>query len=280
MGSHVLDRSGFAALSDLHAQSWRDIFTLLEDEQAQFAAHANRFRSPQYIWPNDPLRTWSRIWEYPYVYHHLSRFGSAHTGGQAMRVADIGSGVTFFPFALSRLGYDVNCVDVDPVCERDLKTAIEVVPHAPGNVRFVRTDGESLDFDDASIDTIYSISVLEHVPHFERVLREIHRVLKRSGRLVLTFDVDYRGDSQLSVESFAKAMAVLDDLFVYASPERPVHPKNILDSRNSPYGTRIEPASCLRALRRTLVRKLRRRGPAVEPWHLAIYAGSYAPRAQ
>lgn len=280
MGSHVFERSGFAALSDLHTQNWRRIFRVLEDEQAKFAAHANEFRSPEYIWPSDPLRTWSRIWEYPYVYHHLSCFGSDRAGGGVMKVADIGSGVTFFPFALSRLSYEVSCVDVDPVCERDLKAAIEIIPHEPGSVCFVGTDGQSLAFQDASLDAIYSISVLEHVPHFERVIREIRRVLKPSGRLVLTFDVDYRGDSQLSVESFSRAMAVLDDLFVYASPERPVHPKNILDSRNSPYGTRVEPVSYLRALRQALMRKLRRRGPATEPWHLAIYAGSYVPRTQ
>jgi SAM-dependent methyltransferase len=279
MTVNILERSGFAALSDLQTQDWRGTYELLEKVQAEFLALSSEFRSPEYIWPHDSLRTWSRIWEYPYAYYHLRRFSRSHADRETLKIADIGSGVTFFPFALSRLRYDVSCVDVDLVCERDLKAAIGVVPHAPGSVRFVRTDGQCLPFEDASLDAIYSISVLEHVPHFEKVLGEIHRVLKPCGRLVLTFDVDFRGDSELSVESFSRAIAVLEDLFTYASPERPVHPSNILDSRNSPYGTRVEPVTLLGALHKAAARMLRRRGRAGEPWHLAIYAGNYAPRA-
>ncbi|MBX5462346.1 MAG: class I SAM-dependent methyltransferase [Steroidobacteraceae bacterium] len=279
MGPHIFDRSGFAALSDLKTHTWRDIYERLKQAQTEFLARSRDFRSPEYIWPRDPLRTWSRLWEYPYVYHHLHRLGSDRPKNKPLKVADVGSGVTFFPFALSRLGCDVSCVDVDPVCERDLNAAIGVVPHGPGQLCFVRTDGQNLSFEDASLDAVYSISVLEHVPNFEQIIREIHRVLKPSGRLVLTFDVDYRGDSQLTVESFAKAMTVLDDLFEHASPERPVHPKNILHSLNSPYALKTD--SLLMALRKAIVRRLRgRKSPGKHPRHLAIYAACLTPRSK
>lgn len=279
MAPHIFERSGFAALSDLQTQTWRDIYEKLEQTQAEFLAHASEFRSPEYIWPRDPLRTWSRIWEYPYVYHHLLRLGRDRPDGEVLKVADIGSGVTFFPFALSRLGHDVSCVDVDPVCERDLKAAIEVVPHGPGRLRFVGTDGQILSFERASLDAVYSISVLEHVPHFEQVIREIHRVLKPSGRLVLTFDVDYRGDSQLTVESFARAMTVLDALFEHASPEKPVHPNNMLHSLNSPHALKADPL--LLAIRKAIVRRLRgRKSSGKHPRHLAIYAACLMPRSK
>ena len=48
-------------------------FALLEKEQADFLAMESAFRSREYKWPRDPLHTWSRVWEYPYTYHHLQQ---------------------------------------------------------------------------------------------------------------------------------------------------------------------------------------------------------------
>jgi SAM-dependent methyltransferase len=48
--------------------------------------------------------------------------------------------------------------------------------------------GSALDlpFDDESFDTVVSTEVLEHVPDPLRALREMHRVLRPSGHLILT----------------------------------------------------------------------------------------------
>jgi SAM-dependent methyltransferase len=47
-------------------------------------------------------------------------------------------------------------------------------------------DGHSLPFDSAHFDFIFSSEVLEHVFNLEEILSEIHRVLKPSGRVLLT----------------------------------------------------------------------------------------------
>ncbi|MBE9029210.1 class I SAM-dependent methyltransferase [filamentous cyanobacterium LEGE 11480] len=47
-------------------------------------------------------------------------------------------------------------------------------------------DQDRLPFDDASIDVVTMLAVLEHIEAEEAVLREIYRVLKPQGRLVLT----------------------------------------------------------------------------------------------
>ena len=45
---------------------------------------------------------------------------------------------------------------------------------------------ESLPFADASFDLVTCTEVIEHLEHYRQTLREMHRVLKPAGRLVVT----------------------------------------------------------------------------------------------
>lgn len=50
---------------------------------------------------------------------------------------------------------------------------------------FVLHDAESLPFDDASFDVVYSNGVLHHTPNTRSVVQEIYRVLKPGGRAIV-----------------------------------------------------------------------------------------------
>jgi len=100
---NVFDRSGLAALSDLDCPVHNDIFSILEKEQDNFLSKEPEFRSKEYKWPRDPLHNFSRVWEYPYAYHHLSNFLKTLPQDSRPIVADVGSGVTFFRFSPKNL---------------------------------------------------------------------------------------------------------------------------------------------------------------------------------
>jgi ubiquinone/menaquinone biosynthesis C-methylase UbiE len=51
--------------------------------------------------------------------------------------------------------------------------------------RFVHHDAETLPFDDASFDVVYSNGVIHHTPHTNRIVHEIYRVLRPGGQAIV-----------------------------------------------------------------------------------------------
>jgi len=239
-------RAGVAALSDLESGEWSDILTTLEADQELFLANENKFRSPEYKWPRDPLHTWSRVWEYPYAYSNirqeLSRINA--TGGKPPTVVDFGSGVTFFPLSISTLGCTVCCVDTDPIVANDMQRAIKVCCTSKQSVDVKLLKGSRLPFGDAQIDGVYSVSVLEHIPNPTNTIEEIARVLKPEGFFLVTLDLDNRGDSEIGVKGFAKLYEKLTEKFESVYSEQTVHPLDVLTSLRGPY--KLKPISALR----------------------------------
>lgn len=235
--SHVFDRSGLAALSELETREWRELFSLLEKEQSEFLAKEGEFRSREYKWPRDPLHTWSRVWEYPYTYHHLQQARTQWPADPPPRVVDLGSGVTYFPFSLARLGYHVTCMDIDPVCAIDIARAARLLPLAPGKVDFRLINGDILPLEDKEADAVYCISVLEHIPSPEKTIKEIARILKPGGHFVLTIDLDLRGDSEIGIGAYKRLLDEIKANFEYHFADATIHPADMLDNTKGAFRT-------------------------------------------
>jgi ubiquinone/menaquinone biosynthesis C-methylase UbiE len=151
-------------------------------------------------WVENPLDQWSRKWEYPYVETQLESMldsGGQHSGAT---VLDVGSGLSFFPFSIAsrHRDWDLYCLDNDPLY---LAPASRLLS-ASGlqNIHFVQSDVVSLPFPTGSLDAIYSVSVMEHLPDWQHALDELCRVLRPGGSMVLTFDVSLDGNRPLTVK--------------------------------------------------------------------------------
>jgi ubiquinone/menaquinone biosynthesis C-methylase UbiE len=226
--------SGFASLKDLQSELWLRLFKELEDFQMEFSRCVDSYRSPEYIWPRDPLHTWSRVWEYPYVLYHLRKYQQAMKHKNEV-ILDLGSGVTFFPFFLAREGFKVIATDIDPVCEKDFKKAIEVMNMSYDQIDFLLGKEDYIPLEDNSIPCVYSISVIEHVKNIPQIIKEIHRVLIPDGLFILTFDVSLNRRCELSPEKFEILLSSLNQCFELVVPLKLVHPLDMLCSNKGPY---------------------------------------------
>lgn len=270
---HPFDRSGLAALSDLQTAEWRQLYEIMERAQNEFLSREAEFRSAEYRWPRDPLHTWSRIWEYPYTYHHLREWRKSWVHERIPLVVDFGSGVTFFPFSVARLGCKVVCTDVDKVCQKDLLRAAELVNVGSGSVEFRLGQLTALPFEDAEIDALYSVSVLEHIADPVPIVLELARALKPGAPLFLTIDLDLRGDSDIGIEGLRRLKLALSEHFDCVVLDQTVHPADILSSDTGPFPLYVPRGLDLllfhmRQSARRLI-KGRKRVPAV-PFRLAV----------
>ena len=148
----------------------------------------------------NPLRSWSRQWEYPYVFRKVAEVVATRPRA---RILDAGSGATFLPYHIQDHfeGTSVSCCDNDPSLEQVFSSLND---NMNSNVEFSVADIRTLPYDDRSFDLVYCVSVLEHTDSYEEILVEFSRVLRaseraRGGEIAITFDVSLDGTRQMPV---------------------------------------------------------------------------------
>ncbi len=99
-----------------------------------------------------------------------------------MTVADVGSGTGFMAAGLAPLVSQVYVLDGSAaMLDRARSNLADLT-----NVEFRQTDGHTLPLPDASMDAVFANMYLHHCPDPIAALREMARVLKPGGRLVIT----------------------------------------------------------------------------------------------
>lgn len=183
--------SGVPTFADLDQVTTGETFRRMEaDNQHFLTTYESALSYYRRRWVSDPLHTWSRRWEYPYV-HEAVREAMAGPGV----LLDAGAGATFFPFHVAHAtpGTTVHAVDSD----RRMGQVYDAV--GDPSVVFTSTDITQLDYPTAFFDGAYSVSVLEHIPDRSRVASEMARVVKPGGPLVLTIDISIDGREDINV---------------------------------------------------------------------------------
>jgi SAM-dependent methyltransferase len=119
---------------------------------------------------------------YKYHYHLPELFQKIEEEGtDGKRLLEIGCGIGIDTMRLAGLGFrEVVAVDLT-------EAAIEIASHRIANeditnVHFSIGNAEQLEFEDGTIDVVFSFGVIHHTPDIKRAVEEIHRVLKPSGK--------------------------------------------------------------------------------------------------
>ncbi|MEM0449179.1 MAG: class I SAM-dependent methyltransferase [Methanomassiliicoccales archaeon] len=97
----------------------------------------------------------------------------------AAKILDLGCAEGLFTKLASDSGHDVIGVDVDRF------SLVKAKSEAPG-AEFIMTSGEAMPFSDSAFDMVVMLDVLEHVPCEEMTVKEIDRVLRPGGRLIVS----------------------------------------------------------------------------------------------
>ena len=153
------------------------------------------------------LRTfcnWAKIWEYPRLWYQ----GLDQLNWKGLHLLDIGSEQSPWPWLLALKGARVTLIETKSNWVEQweaVRQKLEV------NVDWIITESSQLPIESASIDTVTSLSVIEHQENKETAINEIVRVLKPGGYLGISFDIcepDYGmtypdwGGTPLTLSSF------------------------------------------------------------------------------
>jgi len=115
-----------------------------------------------------------------------------------LKVLDVGTGfginVAFLAGWLSK-GSAVWTVDPSKEVLADVKASLE--EESARLVRFAVATADDLDFEDGFFDYVVSVMVLHHIERLQPALKEMARVLKPGGRLVV---VDYKPEASRELE--------------------------------------------------------------------------------
>ncbi|HEX6116705.1 MAG TPA: class I SAM-dependent methyltransferase [Solirubrobacterales bacterium] len=119
---------------------------------------------------------------------------------------EIGAGTGYFTLNLAQLGLieRPTATDISP----GMLAALDASAKSVGvEVRTVRTEAETLPFEDASFDLVFGHAVLHHIPDLERAFGEFERVLRPGGVLVFCGEPSRYGDTIAAVPKRAAIAA-------------------------------------------------------------------------
>ena len=100
-------------------------------------------------------------------------------------IMDLGCGNGEYSFLMARIRTNhITALDSSPERRGGIQKLIRENAHS--NITVVDGDAHQLPWKANTFDAVFCNTVLEHVPHPEQVIKEIHRVLKKQGTVLLS----------------------------------------------------------------------------------------------
>jgi len=185
-----------------------ELYYEMKEYSKQFSKNNNSFIYKTF-WIKNAFLHFSRKAEYQFVFNEIDN---------NKKILDAGCGITFFPFFLKEKfsNIDLDLVDFSKSTKKFYKSK---------DFRFIYSDLNNLDISDEIYDIVYCVSTLEHIQTYSNVVKEISRILKPGGKLIITFDVSFSKNDIINIQNVHE--------FVYST-------LNQLNNENKNYNLNIE----------------------------------------
>lgn len=114
-------------------------------------------------------------------------------------VLDIASGSGYGTAILAKSAEKVYGVDISADSIQYAKEN-----YAAKNIKYLVGDGENIPLPNSSIDTVVSFETIEHVKDYEQFIKEIKRVLKPNGQLIISTpnDIEFAEGNHFHLHEF------------------------------------------------------------------------------
>jgi 2-polyprenyl-3-methyl-5-hydroxy-6-metoxy-1,4-benzoquinol methylase len=135
---------------------------------------------------NQELRNWTKERLETFIFNettieHLHRYAFARGFIEGKRVLDIASGEGYGVDLMASCASEVIGVDIDqPTVERASQK------YTRENVRFLQGKASEIPLENDSVDVVVSFETLEHTDKHEEMIKEVVRVMKPDGLLIMS----------------------------------------------------------------------------------------------
>jgi ubiquinone/menaquinone biosynthesis C-methylase UbiE len=119
-----------------------------------------------------------RYSSHPWIIENIRKFDI-----KGKKVLEIGFGMGTDHLALARQGGIMHGIDITP---KNLVVTANRLELYGFKSDLITGDAENLPYEDNSFDFVYSFGVIHHSPDTEKIVSEIHRVLKPGGKCWIT----------------------------------------------------------------------------------------------
>ncbi|MDO4731570.1 MAG: methyltransferase domain-containing protein [Clostridia bacterium] len=121
-----------------------------------------------------------------------------------MKILDLGTGNGYVAFAIARNNKQCHIVGLDIVIDALKRNRLKARQQGLYNLEFISYDGKNFPFQNGEFDIIVSRYVLHHFPIIENCFAEISRVLKPSGKLLISDPSPTKEDGSGFIDDYMK----------------------------------------------------------------------------
>lgn len=127
------------------------------------------------------------------------------------RILQIGGGTGVFTLTLVKYCDDIHFTDLKTYDNfRVSQQLLEYVEY-DGEVHYASTDASSLAYEKDTFDKIFAMDVLEHIPQEKEAIKEISRVIKPDGKVIVSAPIEI-GIPLLIRESYRTLSEIRGDI--------------------------------------------------------------------